>query len=172
MATNPPPAKLDENQLEFAWKTHAYIHEYIRFSDTKASFVVTWCLAIVGGLCYLGLHELAVESPLKDILRVSASAFFCALWSIIPQLATTQLSGLIFWESIKVHAHPTGYQNELGRHDIDMQARHLCEQTHMVANIASVKYWWVWWATSLTMIGTACAVAALVLKLVYLPAAS
>jgi hypothetical protein len=54
--------ELKADHLEFAWKTHEYLHEYIRFADTKAAFVVAWCSALIGMLYVGQLHQAVLDS--------------------------------------------------------------------------------------------------------------
>jgi hypothetical protein len=176
MANDPQQAELNKDHLDFAWKTHEYIHNYIRFSDTKAAFVVTWCLALVGALSYVELHK----GVLKGQLSLSAASFTtsvaavgfallggalgCAIRSVMPTLWTEQRAGLVFWESIKVYATGDIYANALGKEKVDGLARHLCVQTHMVAKVAAKKYWWVGLSLWLALGGTVSSVLAVALK--------
>ncbi len=172
MSNDPKPGELTKDHLDFAWKTHDYIHNYIRFSDTKAAFVVTWCTAMIGAMCFAKLHEGTLRGEFKwDLLWSSAGgflflalAFLSAVWAMIPRLWTAQLSGLVFWDSIVVHATADLYANSLGRETSSGLARHLCGQTYMVAKIASAKFFWSGLAIWLALLGTACAVAAIALK--------
>jgi hypothetical protein len=169
---------LNEGHLDFAWKTHDYIHNYIRFTDTKAAFVVTWCLALAGAMAYAELHKTLLHrssfsaAPATLIAAtlgfcLLGAALGCALWSIIPRLWTEQRAGLVFWESIKVHATGDIYANALGREKVDGMARHLCVQTHTVAKVAANKYWWVGLALWLTLGGTVSGLVAVALKTAY-----
>lgn len=156
-------------QLDFAWKTHEYINNYIRFADTKAAFVIAWTSAIFGTFYVGHLHEAVIQShfTLKNIswtitlaslaLPLLSASFLAAAWSIIPRLPTRQLSGLVFWESILVHASGDLYANALGRNDTNQLTRHLCVQIHTVAAVARKKYRWItlsmWMAFTGTVLG-------------------
>jgi hypothetical protein len=167
---------LQDTHLDFAWKTHEYINNYIRFADTKAAFVIAWSSAILGTLYVGRLHEAALQShfTLKDISWVTTLAtlafpilgtsFLIAAWSIIPRLSTRQLSGLIFWESILIHANGELYANALGRNDNNQLARHLCVQIHTVAAVARKKYFCVAVSMWMAFFGTGLGILAILLK--------
>ncbi len=160
---------LQAHQLDFAWKTHEYINNYIRFADTKAALIIAWSSAILGTLYVGRLHEAVMQShfTFKGISWATTLAtlafpllgvsFLAAAWSIIPRLPTKQLSGLVFWESILVHASGDLYANELGRNDTNQLTRHLCLQIHTVAAVARKKYLCItlsmWIALSGTILG-------------------
>jgi hypothetical protein len=147
--------QLEDFHLDFAWKTHDYIHNYIRFADTKATFVVAWCSALLGTLYVARLHESVVHARFtsSDVswpttlaalaLPLLAASFLTAAWSIIPRLPTNQRAGLVFWESIFVHADGDLYANVLSRESRGQLARHLCVQIYMVAGVARRKYLYV-----------------------------
>ncbi|MCY2926387.1 MAG: hypothetical protein NT031_13295 [Planctomycetota bacterium] len=48
----PVPIVPDDGKpaLEFAWNTHRYLNEYIRFADAKAGVVIAVCSALVASL--------------------------------------------------------------------------------------------------------------------------
>lgn len=162
--------------LDFAWKTHEYINNYIRFADTKAAFVIAWTSAILGTLYVSHLHETVIEShlTLKGIswtTTLAASAFpltgvsfLAAAWSIIPRLPTKQLSGLVFWESILVHAGGEVYASALCRNDTIQLVRHLCVQIHTVASVARKKYLWITFSMWMAFSGTVLGILSILLK--------
>jgi hypothetical protein len=176
MSHAPAEPELQDSHLDFAWKTHEYINNYIRFADTKAAFVVAWSSAIIGTLYVGHLHEAVMQSrfTLNDIsftttlaalaLPLLSASFLGAAWSIIPRLPTKQRSGLVFWESILVHASGDLYANALGRNDGNQLARHLCVQIHTIAAVARKKYFCVTVSMWLAFFGTILGILAILFK--------
>jgi hypothetical protein len=161
--------------LDFAWKTHEYINNYIRFADTKAAFVVAWATGLLGVLYAANAHRLftfgfnfslaAVVPTLSAAAFVLLPlAFLSAAWSMIPRLPTKQRSGLVFWESILVHPSGDLYGRDLARHDENVLTKHLCVQIYAVAGVARKKYLWVTVSMWFAFLGSLCAAAVLLLK--------
>lgn len=162
--------------LDFAWRTHEYINNYIRFADTKAAFVVAWASAIIGAIYAGNLHETVMQCriALKDVsysttlavlaLILLGASFLAAALSIIPRLPTRQLSGLIFWESILVHATGDLYANALERNGRRQLTRDLCVQIHTLAAVARKKYSYVRISMWLAFIGTTFGALSIALK--------
>jgi hypothetical protein len=169
-----PQVSLDKCHLDFAWKTHEYIHNYIRFADTKAAFVFAWASSLIGALFITRSHRLFLHSeeggtPLVAVL--SAVAFILlalsvtsAVWVIIPRLFTRQLAGLVFWGSIRVHATDDLYARALMRESESALTEHLLVQVYAVAGIAEKKYWWTGVSIALAFLGSTAAAAVLLLK--------
>ena len=172
MANAPQQVELTKDHLDFAWKTHDYIHNYIRFSDTKAALAVTWCTAMAGAMCVAGIHIGLVRGQMTGLLFLSALsgfillgiAFLAAAWSIMPRLWTKQRSGLVFWESIIVLADDSLYPKELGRKSVSELADHLAIQVYAVSQVANTKFFWSGIAIWLAVLGTAASVLAIALK--------
>jgi hypothetical protein len=161
--------------LDFAWKTHEYINNYIRFADTKAAFVVAWTSGLLAVLYGANAHHIFVfgldfsTAAVAPTLSLAAflllpAAFLIAVWSMIPRLPTTQRSGLVFWESILVHTNGELYARDLARRDEDSLSQHLCVQIHTVAGVAKTKYLYVSISMWLAFFGSICAVVVLMLK--------
>jgi hypothetical protein len=150
---DPPPFK--PCHLDVAWKTHEYIHNYIRFADTKAALIIAWCSTVVSALYVAGLHHgLAslrltltnssfsmTAAALAIVLLVLSLAAAAAV--VVPRLPTEQRAGLIFWESIRVHANGDLFANNFARHNEAQLAHHMCVQLYTIAGIAQKKYGWV-----------------------------
>jgi hypothetical protein len=165
MSTSREP-DLKESHLDFTWKTHEYINNYVRFADQKAVFVVAWCSAIIGALYATHLHGAVFHSHLSvmDIswsttcagaaLTLMGVSFLSAAWAVIPRLPTKQRAGLVFWESILVHPNGELFANDLGQCDQNALARHLCVQVHTLAEVARKKYRWLTLSMWLAFVGT------------------
>jgi hypothetical protein len=172
MANDPQKEELTKDHLDFAWKTHDYIHNYIRFSDAKAALAITWCTAMAGAMCVAGIHVGLVKGQMTGFLFLSSLsgfillglAFLAAAWSIMPRLWTKQRSGLVFWESIIVIAHDSLYPKELGRKSVAELADHLAVQVYAVSQVASSKFFWSGNAIWLAVLGTVASVLAIALK--------
>jgi hypothetical protein len=173
MAQTDPPHSAA--QLDFAWKTHEYISNYIRFADTKAAFVVAWATGLLGVLYSANAHRIftfgfdfsrAALLPTLSAVGFTALllAFIAAAWSMIPRLPTKQRSGLVFWNSILVHPNGDLYARDLARHDDKALSEHLCIQIHAVAGVARKKYFCVAVSMWLAFLGSLCAALVLFLK--------
>jgi hypothetical protein len=93
-----------------------------------------------------------------------SASFIVAAWSIIPRLPTKQLSGLVFWESILVHASGDLYANAIGRNDTNQLVRHLCVQIHTIAVVARKKYLCISISIWMAFFGTVLGVLSILLK--------
>src|SRR5262245_55396837 len=104
MATASPTP---EDRSEFLWNVHSYINEYIRFGDAKAGLVIAWTTALIGGLVAVKFQEhfkltwQGGVSVFGFVLLVLA--FICAFAAVIPNLGSSQHTGLIFWKNILNH---------------------------------------------------------------------
>lgn len=108
---------VEEWRMEYAWNTHSYINEYIRFADAKAAAVILFCSGLLAGLFTAGVHHLFVHSvPLNwGIWGMLAFASFFLLavgvaaagWATLPRLWSAQIQpGYIFWGRILAHGEP------------------------------------------------------------------
>ncbi len=87
-------------QQDFLWKTHSYINDYIRFSDTKAGFAITLSGALLGLLYSAKTHELFLKAPFDSWSwpNCSSAASFALLilsvlsgvWTIRPRFGHKQ----------------------------------------------------------------------------------
>jgi hypothetical protein len=164
---------LDSCHLDFIWKTHEYINNYVRFADQKAVFVVAWCSAIIGAIyaahlnegvlhSHITLAELSWGTTLAGFALVMMGlSFLTAAWVVVPRLPTNQRSGLIFWESILVHADGELFANAMGRFDQNQLARHLSVQVYTLAGVAKTKYWWLAISMWFAFFGSICGVSAI-----------
>jgi hypothetical protein len=174
MAESAQPVSPGNYHFDFAWKTHEYIHNYIRFADTKAAFIFAWATSLIGALFITRSHRLFLhreEGGTTLLAILSAAAFIllalsatAAIWVIIPRLFTRQLAGFVFWESIRVHATDNLYVLALMRENETELTQHLLIQVYAVAGIAKKKYWWTGVSIALAFFGTTAAAVVLLLK--------
>jgi hypothetical protein len=110
-----PLGSVSANRLDFLWKTHSYISEYIRFADTKATVVIALSTGLLAALLATKAHHWCAPSTLSPINPVWKDtwlgagacsaytllvlAFICAILALSPRLWSTQVAGL--WETLK-----------------------------------------------------------------------
>lgn len=129
---------------DFANQTLSHLNEYIKFADQKASVLLT------GHLAFLGLFvnflnengsgagiEFKVLAAVTIVGTLLAGMF--AGWVIYPQ---TEPSGeaLLFWENINAKSLDN-YESDIKGLDEDAVVSELIEENHLLAEIASNKYW-------------------------------
>ena len=137
---------------DFLWKVHAYTNEYIRFSDTKSGVVVAFSLTVLGALGAtkhfnpLGSVSVGGWSTINwatggaALLLVTAT--LSAAWSMRPRLWNPQSKGFIFWESIKAHETAADFKSSLAQQSEADLNTHLAGHLHVLAAVASRKYFW------------------------------
>lgn len=135
-----PPKGFD--RLDFLWKTHSYLNDYIRFADTKATVVLAMSTALIGAM--VGRDALAILHPDRftlDRSLVSARdtaaagfaaaslvllirALYCAfmttsprLWSVEPDGRLATLKHMLWVDQSKAaHAPGLVYWREILAH--------------------------------------------------------
>lgn len=94
--------QISSDAVAFAWQTHAYINEYIRFADAKALAVMAWATALIGGLFSVNAHRIVLDSKwltdkcewwhtihcvaISAAFVVLAAAFVCGKCVLLPRL--------------------------------------------------------------------------------------
>jgi hypothetical protein len=114
------------------------------------------------GITFPNIFSIQNASALAFVLL--ALSVLIGVWSVIPRLPTKQLSGLVFWESILVHATGDLYARTLVQQDESALTEHLCVQVHTVAGVAQTKYKYVSISMWLGLVGSICAGFVLLLK--------
>jgi hypothetical protein len=172
----PEPPAFEGHHLDFAWKTHEYLHNYVRFADTKAALVIAWCSTVLGALYAAGLHSAVAPSRFTvtdwsgaataaaTAVWLLAPSLLLAAWAIAPRLNTKQRGGLVFWDSIRVNADEEIFARALAHRDPRHLTHHLCIQIYTVAGIAKRKYWCVLVSVYLSLAGSILAGLAFLLK--------
>jgi|AntDeeMinimDraft_5_1070356.scaffolds.fasta_scaffold05657_5 hypothetical protein len=129
---------------DFSTQTLSHLNEYIKFADQKASVLLT------GQLAFLGLFVnvldgnwggAGIEFKILAAVTIGATllAGVFAGWVIYPQ---TEPSGeaLLFWENINAESLDE-YESEIKGLDEDAVLGELIEENHLLAEVASNKYW-------------------------------
>jgi len=129
---------------DFSTQTLSHLNEYIKFADQKASVLLT------GQLAFLGLFVnflnknwagAGIEFKIPAAVTIAATllAGVFAGWVIYPQ---TRPSGeaFLFWENINAKSL-NDYESEVKDLDEDAMLRELIEENHLLAKVASNKYW-------------------------------
>jgi hypothetical protein len=160
---------------EFLWKDHSYINEYIRFSDTKAGFVITISGALLGLLYSMKAHELIVKTCVSrwSGLNWSSSGSFLMLmaavllgvWAIRPRLWSHQDRSLIYWGGIAKYPSREGFYSAFSRLSDDELVEQLAHHVFELSAVCASKYFWVSAAILAGVIGGTLAAVVVVLKL-------
>lgn len=70
------------------------------------------------------------------------TATLSAAWSMRPRQWNPQPKGFIFWESIKAHENAAEFQSSLAQQSETDLNTHLAGHLHVLAAVASRKYFW------------------------------
>ena len=140
--------------LEYLWKVHDYVNNYIRFADAKAGAILAFSVAMIGALFSAKMHAgFTATSPgnwgLPEMLSVVAFgslaiSVFVAAGAIKPRLLNTkQDPGFVFWENILAHKEPQVFWDAYapqGQPDLEKNlAYHLFD----LCRVCRSKYLWV-----------------------------
>lgn len=168
----------DENEkarADFLWKVHSYTSDYIRLADTKAGAVIAWCGGLIGVLFASHTHHCFTHTTfawtggdLVTTLVAFASAFafillgvavLFAFIGIKPRLwssekRTEEQKGYIYWGDITLHRTEEQFRTEVSTLNADGLSGKCAEHAHVLAGIASKKYWWVNWSLWIAFAGS------------------
>ncbi|WP_435159835.1 Pycsar system effector family protein [Haladaptatus sp. DFWS20] len=129
---------------DFSTQTLAHLNEYIKFADQKASVLLTGQLAFLGLFVnFLSQNWFGPGIEFQVLASVTIGATLVAVvlagWVIYPQ---TEPSGdnLLFWENINVESHDD-YESQIKDLTEDAVLEDLIEENHLLAKVASIKYW-------------------------------
>jgi len=129
---------------DFSTQTLSHLNEYIKFADQKASVLLTGQLAFLGLFVnFLNKNWVGASIEFKILAAVTIGAILLAGvfagWVIYPQ---TEPSGeaLLFWENINAKSL-NDYESEIKDLDEDAVLGELIEENHLLAEVASNKYW-------------------------------
>lgn len=149
----PEPPPRHASQQEFLWKTHAYINEYIRFSDSKAGVVITLSSGLLGLLYSAKAHELFITHALKEwsLLGWGSAVSFCLLfvsvllgvWTVRPRLWTSQSRAFIFWGGIANHQRSESFLADFRALSDDDLSANLARHVFELSVVCASKYFWV-----------------------------
>jgi hypothetical protein len=154
----PPPASLPpsdngKDRLDFLWKIHGYINDYIRFADNKAAFVTASVVVLIGAVVSSGVFDGLGQIPRENwpihvwcsvgALAFLLLAFLFALWGIKPRLHSTIPKGFIYWGSVLEHKKDTAYATECHTLTADELELNVSRHIFVLAGICNRKYFWV-----------------------------
>jgi hypothetical protein len=101
------PTGVESSQLDFLWKQHGYISDFVKFADTKAAFTSVAATALLGALFSFFLtRPSSLVTVLKgyfDLMFVIWSsvsllmAVLLTVWAIIPRLNREAKPGPLSW---------------------------------------------------------------------------
>lgn len=163
----------EQASLDFLWKIHGYVNEYIRFADTKAAFTITLAVAVLGGLLSSGVHRLVVLAPPSQwtllesaagasmfLLAISVFLGGCAIWPRFWRRGAGE--GHIFWGAIveqpNANAFWAGIRNRAPENLTEAVAHHV----YSLANVCARKYSYVSLSMGAAFVGAVLGALALV----------
>jgi len=157
----------DSGRLDYFWKAHSYVSDYIRFADAKAGAVIAWSTTVGGALIAKGFYD-GSACPWHSIWRLAGLALLIAgalsaIAAIGPRLRTSQTRGFIFWESVLGHGGKAGFTTAAKSITEGEALKHVAEHLFDLAAICRRKYWWVNLGILLALAGSAVSGAAYLL---------
>ena len=161
-----------ELRLKFAEETHAYVREYIRLADQKATFFFAGTTALIAYLHKVSLAALWICPPKswRIIETLSFSAIvgltFCTvacLFAILPRLAGSR-RGLIHFVAINDFTSSSEYANAIASAPLKELLEQKIRHAHELSGICSRKYTALRFAQWAGAIGTISTVLLLILS--------
>lgn len=150
---HPPEIKAPSSPHEFLWNTHSYINEYIRFSDTKAGFVITLSGALLGSLYSTKAHELFVKFEVSRWSWLNWFSFasflmlvlavLLGIWAIRPRLWSRSDRAFIYWGGIAKHQSGEAFSEEFRLLADDSLLGYLAHHVFELSTVCARKYFWV-----------------------------
>ncbi len=126
---------------------------WIAAADAKAAVIVTLNTAMVGGLATLYSVKPCVTSCTKSFLALSLIIFFtivyCTTKAVFPRLIAPKQSLVFFGEINKLK--PNYYINKIATAKDEELLADWTMQIHRNAEIASQKFYWIKYATILSI---------------------
>lgn len=179
-AVDPPMD--DASKQDFLWKTHQYLGEYARFSDTKAAFSGAIASTLLGALYAAKVHVPLIRTSFHEWTFVSSLTavggllllFSVALtvWAVLPRLRSSQSKGFIYWGAVAAHQKVDVLQTSFQAQSTRTLNDHLLHHVFDISTKVCVpKFRIVWFCIATLAAGAALSVAALVLQDVFPPSA-
>jgi hypothetical protein len=156
--------------VDFLWKTHEYINNYIRFADAKAAVVVALASGLLGQLFTVKAHH-AILHPGTSLFNPTNPEFWLGLgsllafsflglavlfsvWGLAPHLWLRFLQkwnaqplssspGLVFWGDILAHGNAEAYWRNLSAQAPPDVAKQLAHHLYVLSGIAHDKFRYV-----------------------------
>ncbi len=146
------------NRSEFLWNVHTYLNEYIRHADTKANAVIGWTSALMGLLVAGQFHDkfgCSISGTARFLgFALLVCGFTTAFWAVHPRLSTTQLPGIIFWQSILAHKEKDVFVKDVGSKTPDELSEQVAGHLFDLSSIANDKFKWVGFSIYLAFAGS------------------
>jgi hypothetical protein len=113
-----PPNDTEKAQLDFLWKQHAYISDFIKFADAKSGLIISLTLGYLAVLLSTAsrFRPLLPQHFLRTVtctqlfacttLVVLFVSMMCAVWAIYPRLKIGPGIGPISWVEISSFSTP------------------------------------------------------------------
>ena len=144
-----------KQRVEFLWRAHSYVSDYVRFADTKAQLVVGWTTAILGAFIAGGFYQ--HHNPSYWHLAgfsLLVAAMICAVLAITPRLRTSQPKGFVFWDSILAYNDRQAFLHAVnGLQEADA-AQQLAGHLFEISKVCRDKFWWVNLSIVLSFVGS------------------
>jgi hypothetical protein len=169
----PEPSETDKLSVDFAWKTHDAIQQWIRNVDQKASITFAIVVAVAG---FAAAQIFGVDGTLRDpqgielwavrvcgvaLVLAGASAFHAVLPSLKRRKARkTAKNGLIYFGHLR-HRSAAEIDQALARLDHAAARAQLAAQLHITSDISWVKHARLQRAQALLAVGVTAFVLAL-----------
>ena len=128
------------DKLDFLWRTHAYINDYIRLADAKALGLLGVFGVLIGLILDRATGELSdVEKVLATgTVIASGAAMAAAGFAVFPR-TRGRPTGTIYWKAIRSMSESQFVESTRGATEeelVDRLSKHLYE----IAGIANEKY--------------------------------
>lgn len=167
------PDRVGAEHLGFAWSTHQYLNDYIKFADAKAGVLMT----LAGGLLVFTLRldsfERAEDAKWFAILGIGclSLSFVAGILTVTPRLFTKETKqhpwlslrqsfrpsltakGLIFWNGIQAYQDVEEFKREFFSRECQGLVDAVCEHNEELSAILCRKFFYLCWAMRLLWIG-------------------
>ncbi|QDU53131.1 Pycsar system effector family protein [Gimesia panareensis] len=149
-----------DQTIAFIWHSHSHLSEVTRNCDIKASIVLAWTTALIGGLFTIEFHHFVVGThhnldfegwtkiPVQigafvSLILLSASFAF-ATFAVTPRYQSPDWGaaepGYIYWKSILAHGSEKKLLDFLASSSGSDHLQHLSEHLYRIAKIADTKH--------------------------------
>lgn len=138
--------------LDFLWKTHSYINDYIRFADQKSGVSIVFSTSLLG--VYQGRNLYArllagtpvtwrfTEWLIAVGVAVLTCAVICAAWAIRPRLRGVPRAGYVYWGAIQAFGSSSGLWSSISSETPEGLTRYMSDQVFNASAICEQKFRW------------------------------
>jgi Family of unknown function (DUF5706) len=160
-----PPNETEKAQLDFLWKQHAYISDFIKFADAKSGLIISLTLAYIAVL-------LSAASRFRSLLpqhflqAVTCTQLFacmtlvclcvsmvCAVWTVYPRLKIGPGMGPISWVEISSFSTPEMFVHASTSLSAASAVRLMARQNYYMSKVCRRKNQWIQRSLVLLIIG-------------------